>query len=559
LTYRDEELLTLKRGRDSQTSTEHFDTIVVGAGFAGLYALHRMRGLGLDTKVIEAAPDVGGTWYWNRYPGARCDVESVEYCYSFSTEIDQEWSWTERYASQPEILKYLQFVADRLDLRCDILFETRVRSGHFNESENLWELTTSIGQKFTARYCIMASGNLTVPSLPNIPGIEDFAGEIIHTADWPSEPQDFSRKRVGVIGTGSSGCQVIPILAERAKELVVFQRTPNHCLPAHNGPIEPEYYSRLKQRYSELRRRWRSSPLGTSWPVGTRSAMDVSERERQAVYQHRWDVGGASIVASFDDLFISREANDSMADFVRGKVREIVDDSDVAEQLVPADHPMGAKRVTLVTNYYEAFNRDNVRLVAASRAPIKHAAEDGIVAGDELIPLDVLVCATGFDAITGALLRIDIRGRDDVRLKDLWQDGPETMLGLMVAGLPNMFIVTGPGSPSVLSNVVVSIEQHIDWIADCIEHLERKGFATIEAEPAAQQRWMAHVDEVAAMTLFPQAKSWYSGDNIEGKPSRFTVYVGGLQGYREALEGAAEAEYRDFVLTKSSVRDGAIA
>lgn len=533
------------------------DVIVVGAGFAGLYMLQRLRQLGLSARVIEAAPDVGGTWYWNRYPGARCDVASVEYCYSFSPEIDEAWNWSERFATQPEILRYIRFAADRLDLRRDITFGTRVLSATYEEAGHAWTVTTDRGEAITARYCVMATGNLSVPVLPDIAGIGDFGGTILHTAAWPEAGADLTGKRVGVIGTGSSGCQLIPEIAPLAGELVVFQRTANHCLPAGNQPMEERYYRRIKGKYADIRKKWRASPLGTSMPAGSRSALDVTDAERTATYQHHWEIGGASLVTAFDDIFVDAEANRTAADFVADKIRTIVADPDVAEQLVPADHPIGSKRVALVSSFYETFNRDNVRLVSAGRAPIERIAPDGVVAGGENIPLDVLVFATGFDAITGALLAIDIRGRDGVALRELWRDGPVAYLGVAIAGLPNLFIVTGPGSPSVLSNVVSSIEQHVEWIGDCLAWLGAHDVTEIDADADMQAAWMDHTDQVAQLTLFPKAKSWYSGDNVAGKPHRFAPYVGGLANYAAKIGQVAADGYAGFNLSPAPVETDA--
>ncbi len=493
------------------------EVLVVGAGFAGLYLIHELRRLGVQVHAVEAGDDVGGTWYWNRYPGARCDVESIEYSYSFSPLLDKEWSWTERYASQPEILRYLQFVAERLDLRRHVSFDTRVLSMAFDASNSRWLVETT-RCPVTAKFCVMATGCLSVKNFPKLPGLGEFAGSLYHTADWPLQGVDFTGRRVGVIGTGSSGCQAIPLIADQAKELVVFQRTANYCLPAENQSLDPAYYEYIKQNYPALRQKWRSTFIASGIPFGNRSALAVPARERHMVYEHRWAVGGGGFFTAFDDLLSNRASNDTAAEFVRAKIRALVHDPDVAEQLCPGDIALGAKRVPLVTGYFETFNRPNVRLVSASRAPIERIVPSGVVAGASVIELDDLVFATGFDAMTGALSAIDIKGRDGQTLRSVWAEGPTSYLGLMIAGFPNLFLVTGPGSPSVLSNVVVSIEQHVRWIGECISHLSRRAITSIEADSAAQADWMQQVAQAAARTLFGTAKSWYSGDNVDGKP-----------------------------------------
>jgi cyclohexanone monooxygenase len=524
------------------------DAVIVGAGFSGLYMLHRLRGLGLSAKILESAAGVGGTWYWNRYPGARCDVESVEYSYSFSDELQQEWRWSERYAAQPEILDYANHVADRFDLRKDIAFETRVASAVYDEGARRWTITTDRGDSYSARFCIMATGCLSRPNKPRMPGHERFQGATYHTGDWPHEGVDFSGKRVGVIGTGSSAIQSIPLIAQQAAHLTVFQRTPNFSIPARNAPLDPETERQVKAHYDELRARARASGFGLALPAGDKSAMAVSAEERLAEYERCWEVGGFQMFVAYADLVVNQDSNDSAAEFIRAKIREVVKDPAVAELLAPKDYPVGTKRICLDTDYFETFNRDNVALVDVRSHPIEELTERGLVTGGKEYELDALVFATGFDAMTGALFNIDIRGTGGARLKEKWAEGPRTYLGLMSAGFPNLFTITGPGSPSVLSNMMVSIEQHVDWVTDCIAHLQAQHLAAIEPTAEAEDAWVEHVNAVGNMTLFPKANSWYVGANIPGKPRVFTPYVGGVGAYRQKCDQVAESGYEGFTL-----------
>lgn len=539
--------------RSNEPEPMSFDAVVIGAGFAGMYMLHKLRELGISARVFEAGAGVGGTWYWNRYPGARCDTESVEYSYSFSDEIQQEWEWSERYPAQPEILRYANWVAEKLDLKRDIDFNTRVDCAEFDESVDLWQVETSTGLSFSAKYCIMATGCLSTTQLPQFEGLESFTGSWYHTGRWPHEGVDFSGQRVGVIGTGSSAIQSIPIIAEQADHLYVFQRTPNYSVPAHNGPLDPEYVREVKDNYDELRSKARHSRRGYILDVNPDRAQDVSEKERQEVYRHRWDVGGLGYMSSFSNLLSDDEANETAAQFVRDRIREIVADPEVAEKLMPSDYPIGTKRLCIDTDYYRTYNRDNVTLVDVKSAPIKAITPSGVQTADAEYHVDSLVFATGFDAMTGTLTNIDIRGRNGVKLRDKWKDGPLTYLGLAVAGFPNFFTITGPGSPSVLSNMMVSIEQHVEWIADCLKFLEHRGISTIEAEPESESEWTEHVNEVASQMLYSKGNSWWKGANIPGKPVVFMPYTGGVGRYREICNRVAEAEYRGFALTSAGV------
>lgn len=529
--------------------TRTCDVVIVGAGFAGLYMLHKLRTAGLHCVVIEVGDDVGGTWYWNRYPGARCDVESVHYSYSFSPELDQEWNWTERYAAQPEILLYLQHVADRFDLRRDIRFSTRVATAAFNEQALRWDVTTDTGDAYDARFCIMATGCLSTINRPDIPGYSDFQGPIFHTGNWPHERVDFTGMRVGIVGTGSSACQAIPLIAKEASELVVLQRTPNHCVPAHNHPLPQDYVAHIKRRYPELRRKWRASETGSNYPIGNRSALEVTPHERDLTYQYRWDAGGIPFLTAFEDILLDREANATAADFVIRKIEGIVKDPETARRLTPIHHPVGSKRICIVTDYYEAFNRDNVRLVSVRETPVQRIVADGIDLVDEHIPLDALIFATGFDTMTGSLLAMDIRGRNNRSLRDAWAQEPATYLGLMVADFPNMFLITGPGSPSVLSVVTMAIEQHVEWIAECVATMEREKIDLIEATGEAQREWTEHVHAIANQTLFPAANTWYTNANIDGKTRGFNIYVGGFRDYDQHLERVRREQYAGFTLT----------
>ena len=527
---------------------KELDAVVVGAGFAGLYMLYRLRELGLRVRVLEAAGGVGGTWYWNRYPGARCDVESVEYSYSFDRGLEQDWTWSERYASQPEILRYLNHVADRFSLRRDVQLNTRVNSAVFDETVSRWDVTTEAGERFSARYCVMATGTLSVPKTPELPGLEHFRGEVYQTGRWPHDPVSFLGKRVGVIGTGSSGIQSIPLIAEEADHLYVFQRTPNFSVPAKNAPLAPETVKEVKAGYDSLRQKARGSRDGISWPWREALALEASPEEREAEFGARWGRGGFVFLRAYGDLFEDAAANEAASSFVRNKIRSIVNDPDTAATLTPTDYPLGTKRVCVDTGYYATFNRSNVTLVDVRRDPVTAVTPDGLRTETAGYTLDTLVLATGFDAMTGALLNMDIRGRGGLTLREKWAAGPRTYLGLMTAGFPNLFIVTGPGSPSVLSNMVVSIEQHVDWIADCLVYLAEQDVGTIEPDVAAEDAWVEHVNEKAFETLFPQANSWYLGANVPGKPRVFMPYTGGVGSYRETCEAVVAGGYRGFRL-----------
>ncbi|MHA6793890.1 flavin-containing monooxygenase [Pseudonocardia bannensis] len=526
------------------------DAVVVGAGFAGMYMLHRLRSLGLSVSVLEAGGGVGGTWYWNRYPGARCDSESYYYSYSFSEELQQEWQWTERYPEQPEILRYLNHVADRFDLRRDIRFGRRVTEAVFDDDTGRWQLRTDGGERYAARFFITAVGCLSSANIPRIPGLDTFEGEWFHTGRWPHEGVDFTGRRVGVVGTGSTGIQTIPVIAEQAEHLTVFQRTANYSIPARNGPMEPAFQREVKANYDAIRRKQRDSTNGHPFDVSPRSALSVSEEERRAVYEAAWKRGGLQFRATFADLLTSKEANDTASEFIRAKIRETVRDPATAEKLVPRDHPFATKRPPIDTDYFETYNRDNVTLVDVRESPIVEITRDGVRTSSASYPLDCIVFATGFDALTGPLLDIDIRGPGGRTLRDKWSEGPRTYLGLQVAGFPNMFTITGPGSPSVLTNMPTSIEQHVDWIADCIEYMRGHELERIEATEEAEDAWGEHADEAVHRTLLPMAAtSWYLGANVPGKPRVFMPYAGGFATYTRKCDEVAAAGYEGFLRT----------
>jgi len=532
-------------------NVRHLDAIVVGAGFAGLYMVHKLREMGRSVRAFEAGSGVGGTWFFNRYPGARCDVESMEYSYGFSEELEQEWEWTERYSPQSEILSYINHVADRFDLREDIQLNTKVLSAHWVEQEGdpangCWRVETDDGQHWTATHFITAVGCLSSTNMPDFPGLERFAGDVYHTSRWPHEGVDFSGKRVGVIGTGSSGVQAIPIIAEEAKHLTVFQRTPNYSVPSFNGPLSDEKQAEFKSRYQEMRaiNRRRFSAFGCTWKHNAGLTFDKTAEERRAVYEEFWQLGGLAFILAFADLLTDVEANREAREFVVEKIRSVVDDPEVAAVLIP-DHAVGCKRPCTDTGYYETFNRENVDLVDVRERGVERITEQGVVGGGRETELDVLVMATGFDAMTGSLDAIDIRGRDGLALKEKWAAGPITYLGLGSAGFPNLFVITGPGSPSVLANMVTAIEQHVEFIADCLHYMDAQGHRFIEASEEAERAWVEHVNEISKDSLYPTCNSWYLGANVPGKPRVFMPHVG-FPPYVKRCEEVVAAGYEGF-------------
>jgi cation diffusion facilitator CzcD-associated flavoprotein CzcO len=530
----------------------HLDALVIGAGFAGIYQLHCLRDrLGLKVRLLEAGGDLGGTWYWNRYPGARCDSESHAYRYFFSRELSDEWQSSERYPGPAEIRAYLDHVARKLDLRRDMQFDTRVAAARYDEAANRWDIETEAGERLSATYLITAVGCLSAANVPQIPGLADFKGRWFHTGQWPHEGVDFRGKRVGQIGTGSTGIQAAPVIAETAAHLTVFQRTANYSVPARNLPLTREFQQWVKASFDEIRDTARSTINGHAFRISERNAAEASEEERRAVYEAAWETGGLQFRATFRDLLTSREANATAAEFIKARIREIVKDPATAEDLADIDHPYAAKRPPIDSNYFETFNRPNVTLVNLRKDPIERITPAGIRTRSREHPLDIIVFATGFDALTGPLLKIDIRGRGGRSLREDWKAGPHTYLGLQVAGYPNLFTITGPGSPSVLTNMPVAIEQHVDWITDCIAHLRGNGIRTIEPAPEAVKAWGEHVEECARATLLWDAKhSWYFGANVAGKPQVFMPYAGGLARYARHCAGIAERGYEGFVLDR---------
>ncbi len=523
------------------------DVVVVGAGFAGMYMLYRLRQAGFSVLVLEAADGVGGTWYWNRYPGARCDVESMQYSYQFSDELQQDWDWSEKYATQPEILHYANHVADRFDLRRDIRFNTRVSRARFDTDNGTWRLTAEDGEEFVASYCIMATGCLSAVNKPRIEGLNSFRGKVYHTGEWPHQEVDFSGQRVAVIGTGSSAIQAIPIMAKQAKQLYVFQRTPNYTVPAHNAPLDAQQRQAVKNRYRQFREEAKQSFAGIHFRYNPESAMEVSKQRRREEFESRWNYGGVTFMGAFSDLLFDRRANDAAADFVRGKIRSIVKDQAVAELLCP-DNIIGCKRLCVDTDYYATYNRPNVTLVDVRKSPVEKITPDGVCVDGHTYQVDAIVLATGFDAMTGALTRIDIRNGSGESLAAKWEHGPRAYLGLMTAGFPNLFTITGPGSPSVLTNMLPSIEQHVEWIGDCLIHLRESGKSRIDATREAEDQWVAHVNDVAGGNLRSTCSSWYVGANIPGKPRVFMPYIGGFPAYVQKCNEVVAAGYEGFAV-----------
>ncbi len=525
------------------------DVIVVGAGFSGMFAIYKLRELGFSVQGFERGSDVGGTWYWNRYPGDRCDAPSMQYSYQFSDELQQQWHWTEKYAAQPEILRYCQHVADRFELRQHIAFNTEVQTIRFDESEQRWHLVTNTGASYSAQFCIMATGCLSTTNLPAIPGIDSFKGEHYHTGHWPKEGVDLAGKRVGIIGTGSTGIQVITTIADSVSELVVFQRTAQYSTPARNEPTDPAYEAEIKLKYADFRADNYHRPLAIDIRLDPKApkTFEVSDEERRAEYEKRWAEGGMSLLLAFRDSTLSRAANETVSEFIKDKIETIVEDKDIAEQLKPK-HIYGCKRPCIDTGYFEVYNRDNVTLVDASANGIDRISDNGVVVDGQLYPVDCLVFATGFDAMIGTLNRIDIRGRDDAELKDKWHDGPRNYLGLVSHGFPNMFFVAGPGSPSVLTNMVATSEKQVNWIGDCIAHMRSNDIALIDARIDAEQSWLQEVQTAAQRTLWSACDNWYYGANIPGKPRVFMPYVD-WPSYMNKVENVIENNYEGFELS----------
>ncbi len=531
--------------------TGDVDAVVIGAGFAGLYALHRLRGDGLTVRLFEAADGVGGVWYWNRYPGARCDVESVDYSYSFDDDLQQEWDWSEKYATQPEILRYLNHVTDRYDLRPHITFGTRVTDAILDENALRWEISTDTGEVAYSRFVVLAVGPLSNANIPPIDGLDSFGGTVYHTAHWPHAGVDFAGQRVGVIGTGSSGIQAIPCIAEQARELYVFQRSPNYSIPAGNTPLTDEIRRTQKVGYPERRRLSMASGGGSPHQPHRRSALEVSEQERRDAYEKRWQLGGVLFSKTFPDQLTDVSANDTARAFWEQKIRTIVDDPQLADWLIPTDHPIGTKRICTDDNYFQTFNRDNVTLVNLRETPIERMNAGGVTTSTTRYELDALVLATGFDAMTGSVSKLNVVGRGGETLNAAWASGPVTYLGLGVPGFPNLFNITGPGSPSVLANMALHSELHVDWIADAIGHLRERGATALEATRSAAADWTEECTHRAAEGLMLRANSWYLGANVAGKPRVFMPFVGGFGVYGQIIADVAAAGYKGFDLLTS--------
>ena len=527
------------------------DMLIVGQGFGGMYMLHRARLMGLDVKAIEAGDDVGGTWYWNRYPGARCDVMSIDYSYSFSNEIMQEWTWSEQFAAQPEIWAYAKWVADKLDLRRSTQFETRATSVTYDDALRLWTVETDRGDVLQVTYLVMATGPLSIPKGLDVPGAERFRGETYLSGRWPQHHVEFAGKRVGVIGTGSTGIQIVPVVAEQAEQLVVFQRTPSFTLPMRNRKLEADYVAQIKEHYPELRAVAKTTLTGGIRPMSTRPVFSIPVDERERLMEDAWQAGGLAFLGLFSDILFNQRANDVVADFVRRKIAETVDDPATAEALTPRGYPIFARRPCLDTRYYEAFNRANVTLVDCINEPITEITETGIKTGQREIELDIIIAATGYDGLTGAMLAVDIRGREGCSLREKWAGGAHSMLGLMMAGFPNLFMVAGANGPSALANFIILNEQNADWICDCIGYMGAHGHHSIQPTAEAETRYMTLVSEIAGRSLMPKANTWYVGANIPGKPRFFPIFAGGLNKYREMCSEAAAAGYHGFVFDQA--------
>ncbi len=522
---------------------EELDVIIVGAGFSGLYMLYKMRKMNLKALIIERASDAGGTWFWNRYPGARCDIESIEYSYSFSDELQQEWNWSNRYSDQSEILEYINYVVKKFNLKENIVFNTSVKSAKFDEKLKNWIVETD-SKSYSSKFCVMATGTLSSIKQPNFDGLENFKGDWYVTGEWPHEKLDFTSKKVAIIGTGSSAVQSIPVIAQEAKNLTVFQRSPNYTIPANNRPLTEKELSNAKSSYDQIREKAKYTRAGIGYnQFDERKLLDLSSEEIKKELNNRWKMGGQEIfTAGFTDVGVSLEANKIVADFVKSKIREIVKDPNVAKLLSPED-AIGCKRLCADTNYFETYNRENVELIDLNSNPINSITENGILTKNKEFKFDTIIFATGFDAMTGALQAIDITGKNGKKLKQVWKDGPKSFLGLLINGFPNLFTVTGPGSPSVLTNMMVAIEQHVEWISDCINFLSKSNLNEVEADELFQIEWMDHIEEVAKNTLRYTCNSWYVGANVPGKKRVFMPYAGGFGKYREKCDEIAENNY----------------
>lgn len=540
------------RGNDVKNQpVKEVDAVILGAGFAGLYMLHQLKSKGFSTIVYETGDGVGGVWYWNRYPGARCDIESIYYNYTFSKELYEEWTWTSRFPEQEEILRYLNYVADRLKLRANIQFNTRVKAAHFDEEQNKWLVYLNDGHQVLAKYFITGIGCLSAANVPKFQGLDQFSGEWYHTGHWPHEKVDFTGKRVGIIGTGSSGIQAIPVIAKEAKHLTVFQRTPQYTIPARNHLYDEGFIRETKGNFENLKHAMRNSVSGTPFAYNHPSAIEDSDHHRQEVFEEAWAQGGFAFASTYKDLLTNEQSNEKAAAFIRSKIRETVQNPIVAEKLCPK-YMYGTKRQVLDSDYFETYNRDNVLLVDVKESPILEITETGIQTATDHFELDMIIFATGYDGMTGPLFKIDIRGRNGVTLKEKWENGAsvQTYLGLATACFPNLFMITGPESPSVLVNMPIAIEQHVEWIAQCIDYLREHDFDVMETNAEAEQAWSKHCREIANETLYVKGDSWYTGANIAGKPRSFLIYLGGFNYYTKRCQEVAQNNYEGFQLLK---------
>ncbi|MBT4042460.1 MAG: NAD(P)/FAD-dependent oxidoreductase [Rhodospirillaceae bacterium] len=543
-----------ENGTAASVAAAQYDVMIIGAGMSGMYQLHLLRKLGLSVRVFEAGTGVGGTWYWNRYPGARFDSESYSYGYSFSEELLDEWEWSEHFSAQPETLRYLNYVADKFDLNRDIQFGARVRAAIYDEAETCWELELESGERARARFLISAIGPLSAPTMPNIPGVESFQGEAFHTGLWPHEPVDFSGKRVAVIGTGATGVQTIQEVAKTVGHLTVFQRSPNYCAPLHNSPITAEEQPKIRAGYPETFARCRASHGGFIHKADHRNALEVSAEEREAFLEKLYSEPGFGIwMGNFRDMFTDEAANTAVSDFIKKKIRSRVNDPAIAEKLIPTDHGFGTRRVPLETRYYEVYNQDNVELVDLNEGAIEEITPKGLRTANGEYEFDMIIYATGFDAVTGAFDRIDIRGEGGRKLKDKWANGPRTYLGLQIEGFPNLLTLVGPHNAATFCNIPRCIEQNVEWVAELFGYIQANGITRIAATLEAEDAWTEHVYETAAELLFTKVDSWFMGinSNIPGKDRRtFLLYAGGAPAYRDRCDEVSANGYEGFALQK---------
>ncbi|SCK29226.1 Predicted flavoprotein CzcO associated with the cation diffusion facilitator CzcD [Variovorax sp. HW608] len=536
--------------KEGQAKPRRLDVVVVGGGFGGMYAIYKFREMGLTVQGIEAGGDLGGVWYWNRYPGARVDLPSIDYSYSFSPEIEQEWNWSEQFAGQPELLRYIDFVATRLDLRRHFQFNTRVTRAAWDEERQLWTVTTDRGEVYESPYCVMATGPLSIPKEPEIAGLARFKGRLLHAAKWPHEPVGLAGRRVGVIGTGSTGIQIVQEVGREAGELFVFQRTPSFTMPMRNVKLEPDYLAEVKRHYAGIREAARNSAVGGTRPQSTRAFFSVTPAQRRSLLEDAWKQGGLAMLGTFSDLLVNEEANETVAEFVRSKIGEVVKDPATAEALKPRGYPIFARRPCIDTEYYETYNLPNVHLVDCLSDPIVEVTEKGVRTEAGEVELDILILATGYDGLTGALTAFEVAGRDGRTVNDKWKEGARSYLGLMMEGFPNLFMTTGPNGPAALANIIRISENDVDWIAALIVHMHEQGLSAAEPTVQAENAWMDIVSALAGRSLITKAKTWWVGTNVKDKPSGLTMFTGGFQKYREHCAAAAADGFRSLAFER---------